>query len=690
VLRHFISAAIIDRIRLEFAAMSPAYNVIQPPKTRFRRAAAFAFGKWVLDAPEARWIAGIAIVCGVLGVIGGFALDLFIVHAMHEQLPFWIFVVILIIATVVARITEYLREVIQNPSHAKHESNSPSTFAISLCLVALFELYVIAFHELPKVEWNLDPGRPMVENTINDKSAETIEHNPEVNGSSHREAPKVAEAEQAHSANRERSPAWEQAVVVLVWLAAGISLSLVLSLLPGEWPNAGDADSIEGSLRGGIVACVVAPALTLLAIVLVRLGQTFVTMTTYPETWRDHVEVFVRKIPVLGNYFSAILASFLLPRYGAWGGWISLAVFAAFLLYCFAHPKRADLGVLGVLALLLVFISPWLNLQIFLPPLLVFLAFLVPCVFLGAIVPLLREPGESWKFWGGVAAAVAVVLLGLTLIRSEGAAWMLTAAAAMAVLSSFAFRRSAKKAWPLLAVCVALCVSGATRLGQYATFAGTLGEVHRIVNEPLALSVPSQWRRWTDYDRLTDSIFDRPVRDLNDPRLATGTTTTAEAERQLRERFARRQKEIDASMARFGHIVPRDGAAEPVGTGPPRVQPDWSKWKPSPSSPPDGNGTPVGPDVQLLPVLPDSTGEKPTPSTPPEPAKPVSATPPEAARTPSTDVSARQTAIDAAEEMVKERTRRQELCIASSMGFWITISVLASWAILRGGQETER
>jgi hypothetical protein len=312
---------------------------------------------------------------------------------------------------------------------------------------------------------------------------------------------------------------------------------------------------------------------------------------------------------------------------------------------------------------------------------------------------------------------VAAALLILTALRLEGQPWLLLAAVLMGLLAILAFGGLAKEVWPLIAVCVALCVCGATRLSQYATFAGTLGQVHEIVNRPLSFSKaqptlsPSDLQDYlrrggldefgvdvNSTNRLNEILegLKRPVPTIESLNLPKGLTPRSLIQPDAGSQTPDANRSFSSQLL---ELLNNDAQAKPLGEV---IDPTDIQSESSQANPEDQERIlesrlfDLGADNQTTPH--DSQPAVPTDDVPKsESAREIvehdtSADQANGEHRHATKTEERESTPDShVMEDPKTRIMTQELCLAASLGFWVTISVMASWALLgkEGSSRTD-
>ncbi|MCG8586203.1 MAG: hypothetical protein MI757_15965 [Pirellulales bacterium] len=398
-------------------------------------------------------------------------------------------------------------------------------------------------------------------------------------------------------------------------------------------------------------------------------------------------------------------------------------------------------SVLVYVGFLLTILAPIFTWSLITTPLSVWLSFVVPGVVLGALVPILRDPSEKRRLWVVLAVAVGVLLAAIGWIRGEqGFAWWVLVGAFVLFVFVVNSQLAERGAWPILAVCAALLV-GVLNVMFQATFSGVrqqlvvevlpmkgkdeLTEAHKECNKKNAPKSKKPSRSASATDRLgtfpslggeglgkTDGLGIRPgsraQEALDDLKPKSDTKIRTDAP-------PKPKSLLDGLLIGDDPLLKKpDTARDTPSTFDPKpnadptkqgiLEPDSTKFpalelkqpldlsrKPGDRSTEPGNGaTPVQPPsgagskLPRIPVDPrilDSTPTRVTIGA--EPLHPNYQKP--AAKPPEPDP------CDIHHDWVWPHdagaSRLLELSLASSLGFWITIAILAAWSMVGASDD---
>lgn len=357
----------------------------------------------------------------------------------------------------------------------------------------------------------------------------------------------------------------------------------------------------------------------------------------------------------------------------------------------------------------------------------------VPGALLGALTPLLRRVATHTRNWAFVGYGSALLLVVATVWAQ--AWWPLVPALAAAVVG-YMFQRgtSVHEYWPFAALCVAAGICGATSITQHFTFAAEVRDLHSIdMLQPAASPIPAIAGRWRSYDQLssgeqaqvnTSNATTVAIINSDDGHTLYVPIWIPDAERvkamvqlyqqygpeldkQIADEEAAYQKALQAETAEqqmeiaktpFSPIL--EAAARPNQPGNsaepnPRPVPKT----PAPAPVPYTNDDPAlhGFGNPLLPASPGSVPPaRPKTQTIPAPTPPPAATtnPPPATTSPINSAqptphapenrqAAPSTAQQAADEAAKAdaAAKALELSISGSVGFWVSVGLLACWSM---------
>ena len=335
----------------------------------------------------------------------------------------------------------------------------------------------------------------------------------------------------------------------------------------------------------------------------------------------------------------------------------------------------------------------------------------IPGLLLGTAVPYLRRPSDSPKTWALVAWAAAAFLIVFTfLIRIK---WILVFAPVL-LATGWVFWRGApiEDYWPLIALCIAIVILGVTRITQVANFFNVQALSGALVSEPLARVSPLPEKRLgfltlQDYSALSRNLYLWNLPNFGAPSFPRALSradwvaavsvekSAAETLESIARRTAARVREqaagdtaLTQSLSRLSpHVMPQIAEAQSATeelSGASRKQLDaisseaerltrlsgerpWYGWLgsvfQSPSQPTGGElevALKAGELSTMLERLSQSKGE----------------------------LTGAIRALDAANadlqsKLVSMKTnlaQQFELCLNGSLGFWISLGLLAGWS----------
>lgn len=349
----------------------------------------------------------------------------------------------------------------------------------------------------------------------------------------------------------------------------------------------------------------------------------------------------------------------------------------------------------------------------------------VPGLLLGGLTPLLHRVSAHTRNWAFVGYGAAVLLIAATLLAH---AWwpLVPAIAAAAVGYMFQRGSSVYEYWPFAALCVAAGICGATSLTQQLTFTHEVANLHAIDTlRPAHASEPTLAGLMRNYDTLTPTeqaqllhshyteiaiirgdngqLQGVPVIIPDDQTLKAIQKAIAEnqpaMDKMLADEEAAQQKAIDAAIAAQQKLIAQslDPALERAvaqANQPDNAKPAPKLKKPAPPAT-DTNDNPAlkGFGNPLLPQSPDQNPSPDHPKTPSPAATPAPAAAPAAAAPPSTANNStpaptaqitNQPATDTTASATEEENRAAEaleLSISGSVGFWVTVGLLACWSM---------
>ena len=649
----------------------------------------------------------ISALCGALGVLSGYAIYLTYRQVTladpAEHAPAR-FAFSLLITAVIAYAIEWVREVIREGriEQAAHPVfRTVGTFVI----VLMFELFVTGFH------------------TSSDLHLDSL---------------RTAAAELLGTSVDDTSSTWTLVLAAGMWIVVGALLAAWLTLSVRESSERGSQRILRSAREGLAGGILFAPAVLALYVIC---GRCFFALIKvfYDYGGGSHSSYFLNPLPVLWHNiwlsqnrliqdtvprltgFLVMLPFGLLVTAAERSVWIFFPLYLSMALFAGGYPwwrktrpiHNTTWKVLLGLAWLgcLVYTAVPFAYALFLVlqqlahtgPLLTLLkiaalaAFLwgVPGALLGGLTPMLRRVATHTRNWAFVGYGAAVLLVVATVIAHTW--WPLVPAlAAFAVGYLFHRGSSVYEYWPFAALCVAAGICGATSITQQLTFASEVAGLHSIdMLRPAPAATPAVAGRVLNYDTLTPTELARlqatsytAIATIRDDNGNLAVVPIRIPDQQAVELVQKIFKDHAAEIQQINDSVTQP-PPEPVMPSakdlPPansyiedaikRInQPDFGKTSaPSPSA--------KAPSVQPSPA----DQATPTATTEIAPAQIATAIQtPEGATTHGAETNS-----DSAEQ-AKRAAQALELSISGSVGFWVTVGLLACWSIQDTGQHSER
>jgi uncharacterized membrane protein YuzA (DUF378 family) len=281
------------------------------------------------------------------------------------------------------------------------------------------------------------------------------------------------------------------AILIAVWCAAAVALSLFLTQGVFEIPVHGDVfDRFVPVAKAAAMALAAAALAMGLAVVAVRVGG-FAWAMMFGEA--PQLYEFQGILSVLNIVPWAVREISGLNLFG-WHlpAWIVLPGVIGVLVWIAASDNGTGDNVFSVIAfwalagIVIVSVLPVLPGVLGLM-LIVGVTWVVPTLGLAVLLPYLEPGARVPRLWGVIALAVGLGLGIWAALRFATAdplseAVLIATAVFLLVTGVLVFRENAvKDLWPLLTVTVAFCLVGGTSLWQDATFKGALNQLHPLV-----------------------------------------------------------------------------------------------------------------------------------------------------------------------------------------------------------------
>jgi hypothetical protein len=282
------------------------------------------------------------------------------------------------------------------------------------------------------------------------------------------------------------------AILILVWCAAAVALSLFLTQGVFEIPT-------HGGLIERLIPAVKAAALALLAAALAMgVAILAIRMTGYMGDLMFGEVPPLMDLPGIAsvlNFVPWVIREVSQIEIFGWHapGWLILPVAVAGLIWIAVYGMSDDTdNMISILAFWALAGIVILSVLPVLPGILglmliVAVTWVVPALGLAVLLPYLEPGAKVPRLWGLIALAVGLGLGVWAALRFATAdplseAVLIATAVFLAATGVLVFREIAvKDLWPLLTVTVAFCLVGGTSVWQDATFKGALNQLHPLV-----------------------------------------------------------------------------------------------------------------------------------------------------------------------------------------------------------------
>ena len=389
---------------------------------------------------------------GAWGVLSGFAIFLKVQEEAEVKaatLP--AFIVALLIASIVAFISERISGLIEeSSSHDEHASivsaNPDRRFVprlvAGICMLALFELFVTAWHSLAESGFH-----GQLQHLINNAVLPATEN---------------------------KSDRLDLTLMVLLWMTMGSVIAGILGWFVFNLAGRFAVRARWGMLAGVLAGAIGAPILVSVYVLVVRSADGIVFFARKNDAWLNTIEALgeQHKDSILAAALALVQLLGLIWRIRYAGPLLVLAVFAGVVVaarrWRWALYPAAFLSV----GLVMGFAAPLFadtGAQFWQIPALAALVWLFPGAILGALAPRLRNPSENLGAWGVLSfVAAGLLLLVRYLTLAENSVWYAIVAVTVSGLVLLRSRRI-QDYWPLVALIVAMLVTGVNMLA-HATF----------------------------------------------------------------------------------------------------------------------------------------------------------------------------------------------------------------------------
>jgi hypothetical protein len=282
------------------------------------------------------------------------------------------------------------------------------------------------------------------------------------------------------------------AVLGLLWMFAGGALGWILAAGIFDRSGPGEHPSRRGALRGLVAALGAAPVMVVLYVLTVRLWALV------RDAWHFQHELHYLWEPHSfppDDLFDSSLVPALLRLYGYWHHkWLAAGVVAvvALLLATFFQwtgrvrgmSKASRWLLFGLSLMVLALVALVFDGNLPYVYLLVALVWITPAVIIGMCGPNLRTGSPMPQTWGLIAVLAGLGLVLATLLRLKWdsiSPWLLVPGVVL-IATGLLMRAGLRleEYWPLGALALGLAVCVMSAAVQQATFLGVLSDVHEL------------------------------------------------------------------------------------------------------------------------------------------------------------------------------------------------------------------
>jgi hypothetical protein len=362
----------------------------------------------------------------------------------------------------------------------------------------------------------------------------------------------------------------------------------------------------------------------------------------------------------------------------------------------------------------------------------------VPGSLLGSLTPLLRRAAANTRNWAFVGYGSALLLIVATLWAR---AWWPLIPALAAVAVGYLFQRGSLvyEYWPFAALCVATGICGATSIAQHLTFANEVIDLHAIdLLQPAPANHPAIARRVKSYDQLSaEERTQLPGSSSSSFAFIQGDDGTSEfvAVRMLDAESIKRAQQFWQDNAAAIEQLTDSVSSTPPQPAMPQAK-DLTPPNPfieaairtlnNPNAAPSPSPVPTPPSNDDLATInaefaelkaqspasfrPDAEANKSRTAIPPV----VETSPSAVATSPTSTASSAATQVEPGRAKVNQETdacdekesqgddeaaaraageaaaKALELSLSGSVGFWVTIGLLACWSMQDNGESEEK
>ena len=389
-------------------------------------------------------------ITGALGIMSGYAVFLL---SLEESVRPSSFILALICAAVVSLVFEWFRETIQG-QHKGAETRH-RRFVVTFTMIATAELFVMSWDHAATIDA-----------TIVRRAAQSIS---------------------GHGLSR--SYVFDFVVLAGFWVVVGAVLGgRMAALVPKVKQSLSAKDVARNALAGCVAGLVFAPLGLLVYILISRVVIAVQALVFHHDDWLRYIAYRAAEYQRNREWMSYAPLKVLLVAdqwLGSkwWSFTIAFAVLSAVSVYLFRKrlPQPAVVLIIAMLTLLWQPLTDYTS-QIG-AMLLAAVVWTIPGTVIGAAIPLLRHPSKIPNIWRALSFGAAIFLCAGAVFRQN--AWLVLPAIFLIVTGCLVHRGHAiADYWPYLALSVATSVSAATLLTQQITFTRVIAPLHQINGMP--------------------------------------------------------------------------------------------------------------------------------------------------------------------------------------------------------------
>ncbi len=409
-------------------------------------------------APTTRQILAISSLTGAFGVISGYCVFL-LWDDRAKRNDWWAFLIGLAVAALASFAIEFLRDVIQ---HGEADRMKLRRVLVTILTLMMFELFIVAWEDVAP-RWH------------------------DAQAAANSERLKITLLGPLLGIMKQGHPMLDITVLGFVWVVGGVALAMTLGFAAANPKEMSLRSQLARGLGRGLTAALVtAPVGTVLYVLAVRVVLSVRMMIFDHDAWSGNLRAL--SVDPNGNVLFRICFSLFYHVYefsgrGWWGPLIAIAIFVAAIFVLAALRAAPVIILLVVAAAAALFGQAWSDpgtlLRLYA---LAALVWIVPALFLGLSMPLMRRPAEMPREWGLVALLAAVCLFILT--RAQFHYFAVLPFLGLVMAAVLIYRgMSVMDYWPIVALSTAILVYGTTLAFQKKTY-DFISSVHDLNSQP--------------------------------------------------------------------------------------------------------------------------------------------------------------------------------------------------------------